>query len=224
MKPPTVFLGEMTTLEVDAFLAGHDTVIVPVGSTEQHGPHGPLLTDALIPVEVARRVAPRVGAVVAPVRQLLAVIPARWLHRRGARADPHLHGTHRGPVPVAGGDRVPADRVPQRPLRQHLRHRVCLRQRRGPSARRHLRVPGQLLGRHDAGRGGRVLRPVQRTPRQQGRDVGRPGHRARAGGHGVGQRRVPTVPERDQPRPRPHGVLLRRPGLRPPGHPVRYLG
>jgi len=67
MKPPTVFLGEMTTLEVDAFLARHDTVIVPVGSTEQHGPHGPLLTDALIPVEVARRVAPRVGAVVAPV-------------------------------------------------------------------------------------------------------------------------------------------------------------
>jgi len=67
MKPPTVFLGEMTTLEVDAFLAGHDTVIIPVGSTEQHGPHGPLLTDALIPVEVARRVAPRVGAVVAPV-------------------------------------------------------------------------------------------------------------------------------------------------------------
>ena len=66
MKPPTVFLGEMTTLEVDAFLREHQTVIVPVGSTEQHGPHAPLLTDVLIPVEVARRIAPRVGAVVAP--------------------------------------------------------------------------------------------------------------------------------------------------------------
>ena len=66
MKPPTVFLGEMTTLEVEAFLAEHDTVIVPVGSTEQHGPHAPLLTDALIPTEVARRIADRVGAVVAP--------------------------------------------------------------------------------------------------------------------------------------------------------------
>ena len=66
MKPPTVFLGEMTTLEVEAFLADHDTVIVPVGSTEQHGPHAPLLTDALIPTEVARRIADRVGAVVAP--------------------------------------------------------------------------------------------------------------------------------------------------------------
>ena len=66
MKPPTVFLGEMTSPEVEAFLREHDTVIVPIGSTEQHGPHGPLLTDVLIPQEVARRVAPRVRAVVAP--------------------------------------------------------------------------------------------------------------------------------------------------------------
>ena len=66
MKPPTVFLGEMTSLEVEAFLAEHSTVLVPVGSTEQHGPHGPLLTDALLAEEVARRVAPSVGAVVAP--------------------------------------------------------------------------------------------------------------------------------------------------------------
>lgn len=66
MKPATVFLGEMTNLEVEAFLRDHDTVIVPIGSTEQHGPHGPLLTDVLVPVEVARRAAPRAGAAVAP--------------------------------------------------------------------------------------------------------------------------------------------------------------
>jgi creatinine amidohydrolase len=66
VKPATVFLGEMTNPEVEAFLGEHDTVIVPTGSTEQHGPHGPLLTDVLIPQEVARRVAPRVGALVAP--------------------------------------------------------------------------------------------------------------------------------------------------------------
>jgi creatinine amidohydrolase len=66
MKPPTVFLGEMTNPEVEAFLREHRTVIVPTGSTEQHGPHGPLLTDVLVPKEVARRVAPRVGAAVAP--------------------------------------------------------------------------------------------------------------------------------------------------------------
>ena len=66
MKPPTVFLGEMTTLEVEEFLEHHHTVIIPVGATEQHGPHGPLLTDVLIPQEVARRAAPKLGAVVAP--------------------------------------------------------------------------------------------------------------------------------------------------------------
>ena len=67
MKPATVFLGEMTNPEVEAFLRSSQTVIVPVGSTEQHGPHGPLLTDVLVPNEVARRAAPQVNAVVAPV-------------------------------------------------------------------------------------------------------------------------------------------------------------
>lgn len=66
MKPPTVFLGEMTNTEVETFLERHHTVIVPTGATEQHGPHAPLLTDVLIPQEIARRVAPRIGAVVAP--------------------------------------------------------------------------------------------------------------------------------------------------------------
>ena len=66
MKPPTVFLGEMTDPEVEAFLRTSQTVIVPVGSTEQHGPHAPLQTDVLIPVEVARRVAEATGALVAP--------------------------------------------------------------------------------------------------------------------------------------------------------------
>jgi creatinine amidohydrolase len=66
MKPPTVFLGHLTSPEVEAFLTGHDIVIVPIGSTEQHGPHGPLLTDVLVPTEVARRIAPTVGALVAP--------------------------------------------------------------------------------------------------------------------------------------------------------------
>jgi creatinine amidohydrolase len=66
MKPPTVFLGELTNPEVEAFLEHSRTVIVPVGSEEQHGPHAPLLTDVIVPTEVARRVAPRVDAVVAP--------------------------------------------------------------------------------------------------------------------------------------------------------------
>lgn len=66
MKPPTVFLGEMSNGEVEQFLEKNHTVIVPTGSTEQHGPHLALATDVLIPQEVARRVASKLGAVVAP--------------------------------------------------------------------------------------------------------------------------------------------------------------
>ena len=39
-EPISIFLGEMTSPEVEAFLREHQTVIVPIGSTEQHGPHG----------------------------------------------------------------------------------------------------------------------------------------------------------------------------------------
>jgi len=56
----------MTNPEVEAFLETHHTVVVPTGATEQHGPHAPLLTDVLIPQEIARRIAPAIGAVVAP--------------------------------------------------------------------------------------------------------------------------------------------------------------
>ena len=66
MKKSTVFLAEMTNRELEIFLAKNQTVIIPVGSTEQHGPHSPLSTDVLIPQEVARRVAEKIDAVVAP--------------------------------------------------------------------------------------------------------------------------------------------------------------
>jgi creatinine amidohydrolase len=66
MKPSTVFLADMTNPELEEFLGEHQTVIVPVGSTEQHGPHGPLGTDSMVPTEVARRIAPEIGAAVGP--------------------------------------------------------------------------------------------------------------------------------------------------------------
>ena len=95
MKPPTVFLGEMTNREVEAFVADHTTVIVPIGSTEQHGPHGPLLTD--------RSSRPRSRAASRPGRcgrravdQLRAVLPARRVHRRRLPAHPDVHGARRG--------------------------------------------------------------------------------------------------------------------------------
>ena len=64
-RPP--YMPEMTNLQVREYLErGGRTVIVPVGSTEDHGDHGPLWTDVYIPIEVARRVAPELNALVGP--------------------------------------------------------------------------------------------------------------------------------------------------------------
>ncbi|MEM3731300.1 MAG: creatininase family protein [Candidatus Bathyarchaeia archaeon] len=46
MKMRSYYLGELTWPDVKEFLKTHNTVIVPVGSCEQHGPHLPLDTDA----------------------------------------------------------------------------------------------------------------------------------------------------------------------------------
>lgn len=64
---PAVELDKLTWPEVKAELeAGRDTVVVAFGATEQHGPHMPLATDALIGDELARAVADRIDAFVAP--------------------------------------------------------------------------------------------------------------------------------------------------------------
>jgi creatinine amidohydrolase len=52
--------------EFEAWRAKHRTVIVPVGSMEEHGPHLPLGTDAFHALEVARRVAEARPVLVAP--------------------------------------------------------------------------------------------------------------------------------------------------------------
>jgi creatinine amidohydrolase len=65
--PRSIFMPEMTNLEVREYLeGGGTTVIVPVGSTEDHGDHGPLWTDVYIPLEVSRRAAKELDALVAP--------------------------------------------------------------------------------------------------------------------------------------------------------------
>jgi len=61
-------LTELTSPEVAELLAGGvDSVILPVGSTEQHGAHLPLSTDSLHTVAVLERVAERLPALIAPL-------------------------------------------------------------------------------------------------------------------------------------------------------------
>lgn len=61
-----LYLAECTLLEVKSHLERSAKVVIPVGSTEQHGPHSPYGTDAILASEVAVRLARRMGALVAP--------------------------------------------------------------------------------------------------------------------------------------------------------------
>ena len=62
-----VAMSEMSWIEYSQRIALPDTLaIVPVGAIEQHGPHLPLNTDALLPAEIALEVARRANGIVAP--------------------------------------------------------------------------------------------------------------------------------------------------------------
>jgi creatinine amidohydrolase len=54
-----MFLGDATWPELDEYLSGHSLALVPLGSTEQHGPHLPASTDHVIAEELARAAADR---------------------------------------------------------------------------------------------------------------------------------------------------------------------
>ena len=224
MKPPTVFLGEMTTLEVEAFLAHDHTVIVPVGSTEQHGPHGPLLTDALVAQEVARRIAAPVGAVVAPtvnyglsyphvgftglvhirIPTFMALIEdlSVSLATVGFRRIVFLNGHYDNTYAIAYACANAADRLPA-----------------GVRA-----FPVNYWDGLSPDRGGRVLQLHDRPPRQPGGDVGRPGDRPGARRHGPRERRDAAVPAGDQRGRGAYGVLLLVARLGPPRDPLGDVG
>ena len=49
-----MFLAKMNYREVEEYLKTSDTIIIPVGSLENHGLHLPLGTDTLIPDKIAQ--------------------------------------------------------------------------------------------------------------------------------------------------------------------------
>jgi creatinine amidohydrolase len=62
-----LYLDRMTWLQISEHIrSGRDTVIVPFGSTEQHGRHLPLGTDSVLGDELGWRLAERLDAFVAP--------------------------------------------------------------------------------------------------------------------------------------------------------------
>ena len=60
-------MSEMSWVEYAERIAVPGTIsILPVGSTEQHGPHMSMNTDILLPTEIAMEVARRINAIVSP--------------------------------------------------------------------------------------------------------------------------------------------------------------
>lgn len=66
-EPKPLVLQEMTWIEVKEYLKTNDMVIIPIGSTEQHGPHLPLGTDFYEAMESSKMISARTGVIVAPV-------------------------------------------------------------------------------------------------------------------------------------------------------------
>lgn len=62
-----VQLAEISWEEAGEAFKETDVVILPVGSTEQHGPHNPLGTDHLVAAAMARAVGEKTGVLVLPV-------------------------------------------------------------------------------------------------------------------------------------------------------------
>ena len=86
-----LLLEHMTWNEAQDARGDHRVLIIPIGAIEQHGPHLPLATDAIVAFELARRVARRQGSVVAPAMYYTARVLAAQRWRR-----PQLRRFHRG--------------------------------------------------------------------------------------------------------------------------------
>ena len=61
-----MYLARMNYLEVEEYLKHHDSILIPVGSLENHGLHMPLGTDFLIPDEIARLIDAKSPVLIAP--------------------------------------------------------------------------------------------------------------------------------------------------------------
>lgn len=59
-------MAEMTWSEIGEYVKTSDIVLLPFGSTEQHGPHLPLGVDTYIPLWLCEEISSRTGTLIAP--------------------------------------------------------------------------------------------------------------------------------------------------------------
>jgi creatinine amidohydrolase len=82
-------LADLTYVDIGEYLKHKDAVIVPMASTEQHGPHLPLYTDTITAIEVSSRVAEHIGVL---------YTPPLWMGYSPQHM--HLPGSGRGTITV----------------------------------------------------------------------------------------------------------------------------
>lgn len=117
MARQTCFAAELPWPDYNARVHdGGTPVLIPIGSMEQHGHHMPMHVDVLLPVEFARRVAERIGALVAP--------PFTYGYKSQQRSGGgnHLPGT----TSLDGATLVAALRDVIREFARHGVRRICL--------------------------------------------------------------------------------------------------
>ena len=59
-------LADLTYVDIREYLAHKDSVLVPMASLEQHGPHLPLYTDTITAIEVSSRISQHIGILHTP--------------------------------------------------------------------------------------------------------------------------------------------------------------
>lgn len=65
----SIYMAELSWPEWQEKISRGAIIFIPVGATEQHGPHLPLNVDVILPTAVCERVARQVGGLVAPTIQ-----------------------------------------------------------------------------------------------------------------------------------------------------------
>src|SRR5712691_9025342 len=150
MPRQSVFMSELTMPDVDEYLRDGDLVLVPTGSTEQHGPHSPLSTDVIIPTEVCRRVAERLHALVAPPVNYGISAGHRGFKALAYVSVPTFMAVIEDLGVLARRSRLSADCLHQRPLHELLPGEHGLHERVGPAARRDPRLGRLVLGNTSA--------------------------------------------------------------------------
>jgi creatinine amidohydrolase len=75
-------IADLSYVDIQAYLKEKDIVLVPMASTEQHGPHLPLKTDTVTAEEVTRRVAEQIEVLYTPC--LWAGYSPQHMHEPGS--------------------------------------------------------------------------------------------------------------------------------------------